>query len=143
MGICTSISFPCPEPYTRYKLWLKAFTWKNEGRSSSPPLSATTDVFGPSEPHIVNLTCTDERSILVEWQRPRRVAHTLDFYIVTYYEDKDGRESRDTRHRQVVTVDANSIAFKERKVCCLPTRKTRVKGKCITEISCCSCCSPT
>jgi receptor-type tyrosine-protein phosphatase gamma len=35
---------PTPtEPFTEYKLWVKAFTWKNEGESSDT-LEIKTDV---------------------------------------------------------------------------------------------------
>ena len=42
------------EPFTKYKLWLKAFTWKNEGEPSEP-FEIVTDVEGPSAPVITNL----------------------------------------------------------------------------------------
>ena len=63
---------------------MKAFTWKNEGESSSPATSALTDVKGPSAPQITNLTCVDDKSIFIEWERPRKIAHSIDFYFVNY-----------------------------------------------------------
>ena len=53
-------------PFTKYKLWLKAFTWKNEG-SPSQQLSLTTDVSGPASPVITNLTCADATTLHLEW----------------------------------------------------------------------------
>lgn len=52
--------FPFTESFTNYRIWLKAFTWKNEG-SPSEQLSLKTDVAGPPSPLITNLTCADER----------------------------------------------------------------------------------
>ena len=69
-----SVDFPLsPDPYTRYKFWLKAFTWKHEGEPSRPALSALTDVDMPSAPHLANLTCVDDNSLAVEWDRPDKV----------------------------------------------------------------------
>lgn len=85
------------DPYTHYKFWIKAFTRKNEGESTSPPLAALTDVFGPSAPMVTNLTCVDDTSIFLEWDRPRNVAHSIDFYFVHY-------DSPDTREFKVVII---------------------------------------
>ena len=35
-----------PEPYSQYKIWIKAYTAKNEGKSSDP-LLVRTDVRAP------------------------------------------------------------------------------------------------
>lgn len=75
------------EPFTKYKLWLKAFTWKNEGEPSEP-FEMLTDVDGPSAPLISNLTCKDEQSIYLEWERPERVYKGIDFYFI-YYRSED------------------------------------------------------
>ena len=64
---CPFLSFS-PDPYTTYKFWLKAFTWKNEGRPSSPPYEVTTDVRMPEAPIITNLACKDASSLYVEWE---------------------------------------------------------------------------
>ena len=74
-------------PFTKYKLWLKAFTWKNEG-APSKPFELVTDVSAPSAPVITNLTCKDEKSIYLEWDRPDRVFKDLDYYIVYYRGEK-------------------------------------------------------
>ena len=70
-------------PFTKYKLWLKAFTWKNEG-DPSDPFELVTDVDGPSAPIITNLTCHDEHSIFLEWERPGTVFKSLDSYYVLF-----------------------------------------------------------
>ena len=75
------------EPFTKYKLWLKAFTWKNEGEPSEP-FEMVTDVEGPSAPIITNLTCKDERSIYLEWDRPDVVYKDVDYYLV-YFRGED------------------------------------------------------
>ena len=56
--------------YSNYRLWLKAFTWKNEG-SPSQQLSLVTDVTGPASPLVTNLTCADDTSIYLEWFTPQ------------------------------------------------------------------------
>ena len=38
-----------PEPYAAYKIWIKAYTVKNEGKSSEP-VDVTTDVRAPGQP---------------------------------------------------------------------------------------------
>ena len=65
-----------------YRLWLKAFTWKNEG-SPSQQLSLMTDVSGPASPFITNLTCEDARSLHLEWVSPRS-QDRLSFYTIYY-----------------------------------------------------------
>ena len=37
------------EPYAEYKIWIKAYTIKNEGKSSEP-VDVTTDVVAPGQP---------------------------------------------------------------------------------------------
>lgn len=43
---------------------------------------------GPSAPIITNLTCNDENSIFIEWDRPRTVYKDIDFYFI-YYRSED------------------------------------------------------
>ena len=62
---------------------MKAFTWKNEG-DPSEPFELVTDVDGPSAPIITNLTCHDEHSIFLEWERPSTVFKSLDSYYVLF-----------------------------------------------------------
>ena len=76
----------CTGPFTKYKIWLKAFTWKNEGQSSNP-FEMVTDVAGPSAPIITNLTCKDESSIYLQWDRPQVVYKTIDYYYIYYMFD--------------------------------------------------------
>ena len=54
------------DPASLYYVWIKAFTWKNEGVSSSK-LSIRTDVTSPSPPVISNISCHENRSITVSW----------------------------------------------------------------------------
>eukprot|EP00094_Tigriopus_californicus_P012020 TCALIF_11614-PA protein Name:"Similar to Ptp99A Tyrosine-protein phosphatase 99A (Drosophila melanogaster)" AED:0.07 eAED:0.07 QI:0/0.7/0.45/0.81/1/1/11/539/1209 len=70
-------------PYTKYRIWLKAFTWKNEGQPSRP-FEMVTDVAGPGPPIITNLTCKDEQSIYLQWEPPRVVYKTVDYYYIYY-----------------------------------------------------------
>ena len=62
MFLVIAWQFPFTESFTNYRIWLKAFTWKNEG-SPSEQLSLKTDVAGPPSPLITNLTCADERFV--------------------------------------------------------------------------------
>ena len=45
--ISTFSQLTISESYSTYRVWLKAFTWKNEG-SPSQQLSLVTDVTGPA-----------------------------------------------------------------------------------------------
>ncbi|TRY70690.1 hypothetical protein TCAL_12939 [Tigriopus californicus] len=122
-------------PFTKYRFWLKAFTWKNEGRSSRPAIEATTDVRGPSAPIIANLTCKDEHAIFIEWERPRQISHTIDFYFIGYKPEQHQSddlavnvgqtatsdlpimEAQDPwRGYHVITLDSRDFGFKEGKM---------------------------
>ena len=46
-----------------------------------------TDVAGPSAPIITNLTCKDESSIYLQWDRPQVVYKTIDYYYIYYQFD--------------------------------------------------------
>lgn len=48
----------------------------------SDPVINTTDVAGPSEPRLLNLTCKTQDSIKIEWERPSIVYNTLDYYYI-------------------------------------------------------------
>ncbi|XP_015928066.1 putative receptor-type tyrosine-protein phosphatase mosPTP-1 isoform X2 [Parasteatoda tepidariorum] len=69
--------------YTQYKVWVKAYTGKNEGFASNS-LEIITDVQSPSEPIITNLTCQSLDSIYIEWNRPKVVYHRIDYYFISY-----------------------------------------------------------
>lgn len=132
-SVCSWFTSPSLEPFTKYRFWLKAFTWKNEGRSSRPAIEATTDVRGPSAPIIANLTCKDEHAIFIEWDRPRQISHTIDFYFIGYkpehHQSDDpvdlgqtttsdlAMEAQDPwRGYHVITLDSRDFGFKEGKV---------------------------
>ena len=73
---------PISESYSTYRVWLKAFTWKNEG-SPSQQLSLITDVTGPASPVISNLTCADDTSLHIEWVVPEQ-RQGLQHYTLLY-----------------------------------------------------------
>lgn len=64
------------EPYTEYKIFVKAFTRKNDGNPSDTVVNKT-DISGPSEPRILNLTCQTQDTIFVQWERPAQILHSL------------------------------------------------------------------
>ncbi|CAB4058545.1 PTPRG [Lepeophtheirus salmonis] len=68
-----------------------------------------SDVKGPSAPVITNLTCRDVNSIFIQWDPPRRVYNRVDHYFVYYQSD-------DQVQYQVVTINMETITFKERKI---------------------------
>lgn len=71
------------EPFTDYKIIIKAFTTKFEGEPSDPVFQRT-DISGPSQPIIMNLTCHSEDSIVLKWKRPFEYYQTIDSYVVNY-----------------------------------------------------------
>ncbi|KAJ9581538.1 hypothetical protein L9F63_023279 [Diploptera punctata] len=75
------------KPHTEYKIWLKAFTWKNEGEPSEA-IRHKTDISGPSAPHIVNLTCQSHDTLYLQWQRPQEYHHSIDYYIISYRDER-------------------------------------------------------
>lgn len=78
-----NIVFFVTEPFTDYKIIIKAFTTKFEGEPSEP-MYQRTDISGPSPPIIVNLTCNSEDSIALKWKRPLEFYQTIDSYVVNY-----------------------------------------------------------
>ena len=54
-------------PSSVYHVWIKAFTWKTEGESSSK-LSIRTDVTSPEAPEVSSISCHPDRSITVDWR---------------------------------------------------------------------------
>lgn len=77
----------CVEPYTEYKIFVKAFTRKHDGNPSET-VTNKTDIAGPSAPRILNLTCQKSDMIFVHWERPRTISYSLDFYYI--YVSTDG-----------------------------------------------------
>ncbi|XP_046481648.1 tyrosine-protein phosphatase 99A isoform X1 [Neodiprion pinetum] len=71
------------KPYTEYKIWVKAYTWKNEGEPSDHIIHKT-DIAGPSAPNILNLTCQAQDVIYFQWQRPGLFWNSIDFYYIRY-----------------------------------------------------------
>jgi receptor-type tyrosine-protein phosphatase gamma len=74
------------EPFTEYKIWLKAFTWKNEG-DPSEAVRHKTDISGPSAPQILNLTCQSHDTLFLQWKRPTEFYNTIDFYYIFYRDE--------------------------------------------------------
>lgn len=77
----SSLSLFRTEPFTDYRVIVKAFTTKNEGEPSDQ-IAQRTDVGGPSAPAIVNLTCHSQDSITIRWKRPYEFYNTIDFYVI-------------------------------------------------------------
>ena len=72
-----------PESYTRYKIWVKAFTFKNEGQSSDP-IEVLTDVTGPGSPLFRNVSCVNDVTLSLEWGMPITYDRSVDYFIVQY-----------------------------------------------------------
>lgn len=77
-----SFNFQLSEPYSEYKITVKAFTWKNEGEASDA-VTQKTDISGPSAPIVVNLTCHNLDALYLRWKRPLEYYNSIDFYIVS------------------------------------------------------------
>lgn len=76
-------------PFTRYRVWLKAFTAKHMGNSSEP-LLIRTDVQAPPAPRITNLSCSMPDALYIQWIQPAiagRSYERINQYIVQYRAD--------------------------------------------------------
>jgi hypothetical protein len=91
------------EPYAEYKIWIKAYTFKNEGKSSEP-LIVRTDVRAPGPPIVVNLTCQNGHTLFLKWLRPTMYYRTVDVYNVHYRP-----EGNEDFENQVVETVNNTI----------------------------------
>ncbi|XP_050457004.1 tyrosine-protein phosphatase 99A isoform X3 [Cataglyphis hispanica] len=70
-------------PNTDYKIWVKAYTRKNEGEPSDQ-IIRRTDITGPSAPLILNLTCQSHQSLYIQWARPVTFSGSIDYYYINY-----------------------------------------------------------
>ena len=99
----TVFIFIFSEPYAEYKIWIKAYTVKNEGKSSEP-IVVLTDVRAPGAPIVVNLTCQNGNTLFLKWIRPTLYYRTVDVYNVHYRP-----EENDNWEIQVVETVNNTI----------------------------------
>lgn len=70
-------------PFTWYKASVQAYSRRHLGDSSSQ-VKFRTDVSAPSAPEVLNLTCFDQNSIQLQWQRPERFYNQIESYHVQY-----------------------------------------------------------
>lgn len=62
---------------------MKAYTVKYEGEPSGH-IIRRTDIAGPSEPQILNLTCQSHDSVYIQWARPSIFWGSVDYYYISY-----------------------------------------------------------
>ncbi|XP_043500700.1 tyrosine-protein phosphatase 99A isoform X2 [Polistes fuscatus] len=74
------------KPYIIYDIWVKAYTWKHEGEPSEH-IFRRTDIAGPSEPQILNLTCQSYNSVYIQWARPAYFCSSIDYYYINYRQE--------------------------------------------------------
>lgn len=70
-------------PFTWYKANVQAYSRRHLGEPSVP-VKFRTDVSAPSAPELLNLTCFDQNSIQLQWQRPERFYNQIESYHVQY-----------------------------------------------------------
>ncbi len=73
---------------------MKAFTFKNEGRSSDP-IEVLTDVTGPSAPLVRNLSCVNDITLSVEWTMPIKYDRSVDYFILQHRLQPNSRHLED------------------------------------------------
>lgn len=71
------------EPYSEYRIYVKAFTQNNDGEASDSIIQIT-DISGPSPPIVVNLTCHSHDTLYLRWKRPFEYYRSIDFYTIAY-----------------------------------------------------------
>ncbi|KAI4504305.1 hypothetical protein M0802_000776 [Mischocyttarus mexicanus] len=74
------------KPYVFYDIWVKAYTLHNEGEPSEH-LFRRTDIAGPSEPQILNLTCQSYNAVYIQWARPTVFWGSVDYYYINYRQE--------------------------------------------------------
>uniref|UniRef100_A0A1B6DHC8 Uncharacterized protein n=1 Tax=Clastoptera arizonana TaxID=38151 RepID=A0A1B6DHC8_9HEMI len=72
------------EPFSNYKIWVKALSAKLSESAPSNSVFNMTDVSGPGPPNILNISCTTGRSLYLQWDHPLVFNKSIDFYIISY-----------------------------------------------------------
>lgn len=70
-------------PYTEYKIYVQAYTWKNNGVNSDTIIQRT-DIVAPSAPEIVNLACHADDKVYLRWKKPTEYYNSIDLYVISY-----------------------------------------------------------
>ena len=98
------------KPYTQYRLWIRAYTAKHEGKPSQEQM-VWTDVRAPDPPAILSLTCQSGNTLFVKWVRPAVFYRTVDVYHVYYRSRRGGAgvEVEGEWEEQVVETVNNTI----------------------------------
>ena len=77
------------DPWTEYKIWVKAFTLHNTGEPSDPVV-VRTSAHGPGPPFIHNLSCIEPgTSLSVTWKPPDRIYGGISYYYLYYRSEDD------------------------------------------------------
>lgn len=92
-----------PESYTHYKIWVKAFTFKNEGQSSEP-IEVLTDVTGPDAPTLRNMSCVNDITLSVEWALPISYDRSVDYFILQYRIQPPASSEAAERGRYIIDI---------------------------------------
>lgn len=88
------------EPYTEYKIFIRAFTYRFDGEASDNVIQMT-DISGPSPPQVVNLTCHSQDALYVRWKRPFEYFNTIDFYQIIF-------KNLENNEQQEITLNASA-----------------------------------